>query len=47
MNLISPQHPLDWPVGEGDHTQGNPDAGVVMVQYGDYQCPYTARTVPS
>lgn len=26
-----------------DHMQGNKDAGIVLVEYGDYQCPYSRR----
>jgi protein-disulfide isomerase len=26
-----------------DHVLGDPDAAVTVIQYGDYQCPYTAR----
>jgi protein-disulfide isomerase len=26
-----------------DHVLGNRDAEVIVIQYGDYQCPYTAR----
>lgn len=46
MSRFSHAHRLDRPIGEGDHTQGNPDARVSLVLYGDYQCPYTARVVP-
>lgn len=26
-----------------DHMQGNKDAAIVLVEYGDYQCPYSRR----
>jgi protein-disulfide isomerase len=26
-----------------DHMQGSRDAGIVLVEYGDYQCPYSRR----
>lgn len=26
-----------------DHMQGSKDAGIVLVEYGDYQCPYSRR----
>src|SRR5258706_15227874 len=29
------------PVTTDDHVQGTPGAAVTLVQYGDYQCPYT------
>ncbi|MBW3624251.1 MAG: DsbA family protein [Armatimonadetes bacterium] len=46
MVMFSPQHRLDRPLEGGDHTLGNPSARLTLVQYGDYQCPYTARTIP-
>src|SRR6266436_2649498 len=32
---------LGVPVGERDHRQGPATAAVTLVQYGDYECPYT------
>jgi len=32
---------LAIPVSERDHTQGPATAAVTLVQYGDYECPYT------
>jgi protein-disulfide isomerase len=32
---------LTDPVTSDDHVQGAPDASVTLVQYGDYECPYT------
>jgi protein-disulfide isomerase len=37
---------LSLPVGPRDHTQGSPDAPVVLVEYGDYECPHCARAHP-
>jgi protein-disulfide isomerase len=32
---------------EGDHIRGRPDADIVIVEYGDFQCPYCARAHPT
>ncbi len=34
---------LTPPVGEGDRIRGAADAAITLVQYGDYDCPYTIR----
>lgn len=34
---------LAVPVHEGDHIKGPVDAGVTIVQYGDFECPYCGR----
>jgi protein-disulfide isomerase len=39
MSLGSAEPP---PIGPGDHVRG--DSGVVVVEYGDYECPYCAKT---
>ncbi len=31
------------PVGADDHTQGAVSAAVTLVQYGDYECPYSGQ----
>jgi protein-disulfide isomerase len=36
---------LSQPVAEEDHVQGDIDAPVRLVVYGDYACPYTRRTM--
>lgn len=33
-------------VSKNDHIQGNPNAGLVIVEYGDYQCPYCGAAYP-
>lgn len=33
-------------VSNADHTQGNSDASLVIVEYGDYQCPYCGAAYP-
>jgi protein-disulfide isomerase len=37
---------LRVPVTAEDHIQGSPDAAVVIVEYGDYECPHCARAHP-
>ena len=32
---------LATPITEDDHTQGPSNAAITLVQYGDYECPYT------
>lgn len=36
---------LAVPVTGSDHSQGPPDAAYVLVQYGDYECPHTRRSL--
>lgn len=35
---------LTVPVSERDHTQGSATAPLTLVQYGDYECPYTRQS---
>lgn len=34
------------PVNETDHVQGNADAPLELVEYGDYECPHCGRAYP-
>lgn len=38
--------PLRPPVSEKDHMEGNPDALIELVEYGDYQCPHCGKAYP-
>jgi len=37
---------LTPPVSESDHAQGPASAGVTLVEYGDYECPYCGIAYP-
>jgi protein-disulfide isomerase len=39
--MSEPPARLATPVTADDHVQGPTDARVTLLQYGDYQCPYT------
>jgi protein-disulfide isomerase len=37
---------LEPPVSDRDHAQGSAQAGLTLVEYGDYECPHCARAHP-
>ena len=37
---------LTLPVNAADHYQGNANAAVTLIEYGDYECPYCGRAFP-
>src|SRR5580704_4103637 len=37
---------LTPPLSAHDHVQGSSDAGIVLVEYGDYECPYCGAAYP-
>lgn len=43
---MNPQAKLRAPVNDQDHARGSKDAPIVIVEYGDYQCPHCGRAYP-
>jgi protein-disulfide isomerase len=41
-----PRNHLKVPVGPADHLQGNGNAKVTLVEYGDYECAYCGQAYP-
>ena len=37
---------LRVPVNEDDHSTGNSGAGIILLEYGDYQCPHCGHAYP-
>src|SRR4051812_28759257 len=37
---------LKPPVHEGDHGTGNKNANIILVEFGDYQCPHCGHAYP-
>lgn len=37
---------LKIPVTDSDHIQGNKNAGITLLEYGDYECPYCGQAYP-
>jgi protein-disulfide isomerase len=41
-----PLNSLTLPVAKRDHIQGSIDAPIMLLEYGDYECPYCGQTYP-
>jgi protein-disulfide isomerase len=40
------QAKLRVPINAADHTRGSKDAPIILLEYGDYQCPHCGRAYP-
>ena len=38
---------VDFTITEGDHMRGNPDAGITLVEFSDFECPFCGRFHPT
>jgi protein-disulfide isomerase len=43
MKAIVQEEPLVTPIQKRDHIQGNPNAPLTLVHYGDFECPYSGE----
>lgn len=45
--MNNPLNPVSHGVREGDHRQGAPMGDIVLIEYGDFQCPTCKQAVPA
>lgn len=43
MCQAKPLYSVIPPLNDCDHTQGSPTAPIVLIEYGDYQCPHSSQ----
>jgi protein-disulfide isomerase len=41
-----PKSKINVPDPKRDHTQGSPDAPIMLLEYGDYECPFCGQAQP-
>ena len=46
IRAVDPTRTAVPPISSHDHVRGDPQAGRVLIEYGDYQCPYCAAAEP-